>query len=439
MFLKTKPATAVSSWKRRVHSAASGSLVTSSATGAPPLTRSPNFTPSSVFGQTSHSGNALSTCSSGASGVSRGEATIDTRSRPSSARPLGSTVQTIRCWAIRCLLRERFAVVAPGVLRAVSDGRELAGERQRRIDAHQVAEARVAVRAGKLLLAGDGDAGREHEDLDLDRQARRADAFPALELVAQLEIQLERRGDEAEHADVAAEPEIARQRTGALLHPEVDARHDLHAARGDAEIDRDAGAELERRLEDLDAMRIERDAEESAAAEERHRQVEGLLARAEVEADAEGLADERHREAGAEAQVGQAEHADRDVRQREREAGVDALRRDVEERRIREAIERDQIAQRLDETERSDELDVGQQDVDVHLRAGVDLELDLLEIELDEARRRDQDQVEALQAADDGDLRRARSVLLDLGLDGDEEAVLVVGAEECVGRRVGAR
>src|SRR5262245_48752357 len=173
---------------------------------------------------------------------------IDTRNRPSVARPLGSTVHTIRCWAIPCLLRERLAVVTPGVLRAVIDGCELVGERQARIRAHQVAEARVAVRAGKLLLTGDRHAHGKHEDLDLNRQARRPDALPALELVPQLEIELERGRDEPEHADVSAKPEVTRQRTGALFHPEVDAGHDMHAARCDAEIDRDARAELERGL-----------------------------------------------------------------------------------------------------------------------------------------------------------------------------------------------
>ena len=92
-------------------------------------------------------------------------------------------------------------------------------------------------------------------------------------------------------------------------------------------------------------MRIERDAEESAAAEQRDGEVERLLARAEVEADAERLADERHRESGAEAQVAQVEHADGDGRQCQREAGIDPLRRDVEERWIGETVERNQIAQ----------------------------------------------------------------------------------------------
>ena len=75
---------------------------------------------------------------------------------------------------------------------------------------------------------------------------------------------------------------------------------------------------------------------------------------------------------GAEAQVAQVEDADRDVRQRQREARVDALGGDVEEGRIGKAVERDQIAQRLDEAERPDELDVREQHVDVHLGGAVD-------------------------------------------------------------------
>ena len=113
-------------------------------------------------------------------------------------------------------------------------------------------------------------------------------------------------------------------------------------------------------------------------------------------------------------------------------------RRDVEEGRIRKAVERDQIAQRLDEAEWPDELDVREQHVDVHLGGAVDAELDLLEIQLDEAGGSDQHQIEALQAADHADLWCALTVLLDLRLDGDQEPVLVVGAEQRISVRIGA-
>ena len=49
---------------------------------------------------------------------------------------------------------------------------------------------------------------------------------------------------------------------------EVDPRHDRHAAAGDAEVERDRGAELERDLDQLDAVGAEPDAEEAAPGEQ---------------------------------------------------------------------------------------------------------------------------------------------------------------------------
>src|SRR6185437_2944798 len=208
----------------------------------------------------------------------------------------------------------------------------------------------------------------------------------------------------------------------------------MDAARRDTQIDRDARAELERSLQELDAVRIDGDAERAAAAEDVDGEAERLFPGAEIEAHAERLPDEGNGEAGAEAEIGQAHDAQRDAGQGDVEAGIDALGRDVEMRRIAEAVERDQIAQALDEAERSDELDTAHQDVDIHLRCAVDAELDLLEIELQETCGRDQDQVELLQAADHADLGRGRAVLLDLGLDGHQEPALVVGTEDRIVR-----
>ena len=79
------------------------------------------------------------------------------------------------------------------------------------------------------------------------------------------------------------------------------------------------------------------------------------------------------------------------------EAGLDALGGHVEVRRVAEPVERDDLLQRVDERERPRELDavrVGELHVHVRLLAGHDRELDDLEVQDQELRRRDQLQVE---------------------------------------------
>ena len=90
------------------------------------------------------------------------------------------------------------------------------------------------------------------------------------------------------------------------------------------------------------------------------------------------------------------EDADGDVGEREREARLDPLRGDLERRRIAEPVERDQLLELLDERERADEPDLAEDDVDVRLAPGVRRELELLETDLDEARRGQEVDLEVL-------------------------------------------
>src|SRR5262249_36835342 len=138
-----------------------------------------------------------------------------------------------------------------------------------------------------------------------------------------------------------------------LLAFEVDAGHDVDAARGDPEIDRDVPAELERGFDQLDAIGADPEREEAAAAEDRDREQERLLAFGEMETRAHGIAGERYRQGRPEADVLEAENADPDRRQLERIAGGHALGRHVERRRVAETVVRDDRAQLVDEFERA--------------------------------------------------------------------------------------
>src|SRR5262249_41698719 len=167
---------------------------------------------------------------------------------------------------------------------------------------------------------------------------------------------------------------------------EVDAPHRRDRARGDAEVEREGGAELERRLEGSHLLGGDRDREEAASPEECDRQPEGVFPRAEAEAELERFPDEGHLQPRPEAQRLETEDAYWEVGKGEREAGLDPLLGDVEARRIGEPVERDERAQRLDEGEDALEGDVVEDDVDVRLLAGAREELDLLELERDESR-----------------------------------------------------
>ena len=77
--------------------------------------------------------------------------------------------------------------------------------------------------------------------------------------------------------------------------------------------------------------------------------------------------------------------------------------RDVEERRVGEPVERDQILQGLDEAEEADELDVVEDDVDLGLARGSGLEREVVEPEADQRLARQQVEREVLQLGEDVD------------------------------------
>src|SRR5207249_2374586 len=98
--------------------------------------------------------------------------------------------------------------------------------------------------------------------------------------------------------EAAAQPDVARELEVVGLVLDVDAGHDVDFALGDADVDRDARAELERDLDQLDAVGTDGDAHEAAAADAHHGQQERTLAGAEVEAHPRRLAGERQLQLG---------------------------------------------------------------------------------------------------------------------------------------------
>ena len=106
----------------------------------------------------------------------------------------------------------------------------------------------------------------------------------------------------------------------------------------------------------------------------------------DVEVERRPAVEEGQRQRGAQADVLQREHADRDRRQREREAGPDAGGRQVEARALAEQVGRDDLAQFLDELQVAGE---GQRilrielDRDVGLPAALRVEAELRDLDLD--------------------------------------------------------
>ena len=130
----------------------------------------------------------------------------------------------------------------------------------------------------------------------------------------------------AAHAEVAGQ---RRRQIGAgllSLELEVDAGHDVHAAAGDAEVDRRVAPNSNA------ASTIFKPAVSSCRWKNppppkmRDRQQERMRALGDVEVERRPAVEERQRERGAEADVLEREHADGDRRQRERKAGANARR-----------------------------------------------------------------------------------------------------------------
>ena len=118
--------------------------------------------------------------------------------------------------------------------------------------------------------------------------------------------------------------EIGREGERTATHLIVDAAHDAGRAAGDAEIERDRGAEFERRLDELDALEIDLDRKEAAAAEQRNGQREGLVSLAKGKPQVEQSTNEGKVEARAERDVLQREDSDADGRNTLGEADVHA-------------------------------------------------------------------------------------------------------------------
>ena len=125
---------------------------------------------------------------------------------------------------------------------------------------------------------------------------------------------------------------------------EINAGLDFDAAGGDAEIDDDGGAELERRLDLVHAARRYADGEEAAAAEQRNGDAERMLARREVELDRRRPRVERKVERGAQRSVGEREYAHPDRGKVERIRGAESARRHAEAGRIGETVAGNEIA-----------------------------------------------------------------------------------------------
>ena len=107
---------------------------------------------------------------------------------------------------------------------------------------------------------------------------------------------------------------------------------------------------------------------------------------------------------GAEGDVLQGHDPDGQAGDGQVEAGLDALGGDVERGRVAEAVERDDVAQGVDERQRPRELDAvprPEDHVDVGLLARLDGELELVEVQDEERGRADQAQVDGRDRAGD--------------------------------------
>src|SRR5260370_33436238 len=121
---------------------------------------------------------------------------------------------------------------------------------------------------------------------------------------------------------------------------EITAGLDLPAAARDAEIDRELGAELERRLNLAHALGADADREEPATAQQRDRKAERPLPFGEIEAHLRGLGVERQQEARAQRQMRKRKDADAQRRDIDRVPGADPPPRDRETRRRAEVLGR---------------------------------------------------------------------------------------------------
>src|SRR5579859_4972010 len=200
--------------------------------------------------------NCLSVPSTPLSVTSRGETRTDTiRCLPSAVRPFGSAVHMM--FLVLMVPPSRDASSREGVAVPVPIlGRDQVGK----------GDPGVA----ELAAQGRLHRGAEEEDVNLDGDGRLArDAAGRTEVIGESQIELDRGADQAEHVERAAGAQIPRElrRLADEVELKVDAGHDMDVAAGDHDIDRDVGADLDRRLQHLDAVGADGDPKESTAAE----------------------------------------------------------------------------------------------------------------------------------------------------------------------------
>ena len=167
---------------------------------------------------------------------------------------------------------------------------------------------------------------------------------------------------------------------------------------GHADVEGEVAAELDRRLDLWRSGRVDADGEEAAATEQRHGHEERPLPTGDGEADAGGVARERQRHCRGEGDPLDRDDADAERRHGERVSRRHAGRQDGEVRRIGEPVLREDVADRLDELERTAELDTHALHVDVHPCAAGRAEPELVELHGDDA---GEDEVETRQPAVD--------------------------------------
>ena len=168
----------------------------------------------------------------------------------------------------------------------------------------------------------------------------------------------------APQAEVAGEGEVR------ALDLEVEPGHRRDAAGGDAEIDRAGGAELDRALEHLQALGVDGEPEVEAAAEEADGQARRVLARAERNQVLSGWPTNGTSKPAPRLRFSRLKTPTERFGRPMVKPAVIPVGRDLDVRRVGEAVERDQLAQRLDERQRPGEHEPVEADVDVHLPAG---------------------------------------------------------------------
>ena len=146
----------------------------------------------------------------------------------------------------------------------------------------------------KCLLHGQLHAHAEEQDVDLDGERGPSPDARGRAFVAEFHVELNRDRDKAEHVDRAAAAHVARQLGLLAGDGKVYAGHNVNAATGYTDIEREIAAEFERAFDLPQSFLagLEFDAKEAAPTENPDRQQEGILPLAEGETEIDGVANE---------------------------------------------------------------------------------------------------------------------------------------------------